>query len=126
MAKRSKTKVYVSKKQIVDIEEFMRLYIGKEYTWNLKLTHKNMELFLKEKGKALPKRVCFDSILKEDILTGNFIVVKDKASQILVYKNPRITLTELLIDLKMNYNEDDMQLRRNKVLENSKVLVKRR
>lgn len=126
MAKRSKTKVYVSKKQIVDIEEFMRLYIGKEYTWNLKLTHKNMELFLKEKGKPLPKRVCFDSILKEDILTGNFIVVKDKASQILVYKNPRITLTELLIDLKMNYNEDDMQLRRDKVLENSKVLVKRR
>ena len=46
MSKRNKTKLYVSKKQILDIKEFMDLYVGKEYTWSEQLTHNKMTEFL--------------------------------------------------------------------------------
>jgi Holliday junction resolvase len=40
MKKRKQTKLYASKKQILDIYEFMEIYVGKKYTWNEQLTHK--------------------------------------------------------------------------------------
>ena len=43
-------KVVVSEKQIVSIKEFMESYVGKEYTGNKKLTHREMQMFLYEKG----------------------------------------------------------------------------
>lgn len=128
MTKRKKTKVYVSKKQILDIHEFMEFYVGKEYTWDLKLTHNNMEWFLREKGKVPPKRVDFLDVDKERLLNGEFITVKDEEGKVLIYKNPRITLTELLVELNMSYNEEVMNKKRENALSqvDEKVLVKRR
>ena len=128
MSKRNKTKVYVSKKQIVDIKEFMELYVGKTYTWNLKLTHTNMEWFLREKGKVPPRRVDFLDVDKEGLLNGDLITVKDEEGKVLIYKNPRITLTQLQVELNMFYNEEEMNIRRKNALASveEKVLVKRR
>ena len=128
MSKRKNTKVYVSKKQIIDIKEFMELYVGKAYTWNLKLTHNNMEWFLREKGKVPPRRVDFIEVDKENLLNGNLVTVKDEEGKILIYKNPRITLTQLQVELNKFYNEDEMKLRRENALASveGKVLVKRR
>lgn len=128
MSKRSKAKVYVSKKQIVDIKEFIELYVGKAYTWSLKLTHNNMEWFLREKGKVPPRRVDFEDVDKENLLNGNLITVKDEEGKVLIYKNPRITLTQLQEELNMFYNEEEMKKRIENALASveEKVLVKRR
>ena len=84
------SKVFVSKKQIISIEEFMENYIGKQYDGDNKLTHREMMLYLYEKGLKVPRKVSFDIVRKETILNGTYIVVKDNASQVLIYENPRL------------------------------------
>lgn len=100
------TKVVVSSKQIIKIDEFMRNYIGKEYSWNGKITHRQMELFLIEKHISIPKRVSFDLVSKESLLKGDYIAVKDEKNQTLIYENPRkYSLNSLLSELHTRENE---------------------
>lgn len=100
------TKVVVSGRQIIKIEEFMRSYIGKEYSWKAKLTHRQMELFLIEKHISVPKKVKFELVSKESLLRGDYIAVKDEKNQILIYENPRkYSLDRLLSELHTRENE---------------------
>lgn len=99
------SKVFVSKKQIISIEEFMENYIGKQYDGDNKLTHREMMLYLYEKGLKVPRKVSFDIVRKETILNGTYIVVKDNASQVLIYENPRLkSLDSLLEELRSKAN----------------------
>lgn len=109
-------KVFISEKQIVSIEEFMANYIGKEYSWTDKLTHNKMYEFLMEKGIDIPKKVNFEKVRKEDFLTGNIIAVKDRASKIIIYKNPRTNLNTLLYELQTMENKKRMKKVRNELL----------
>lgn len=110
------SKILISEKQIVNIEEFMENYVGKEYTWSDKLTHNKMVEYLLDKGISVPQRMSFDSVRKEDFLNGNIIAVKDKASKIIIYKNPRISLNTLLYELQSKENIKRMKKVRNEIL----------
>lgn len=98
-------KMVVSEKQIISIREFMENYLGIKYTRDNKLTHVEMLMFLRDKGNDIPERVNFDKIKKEQLLTGDFLAVKDEASKILFYKNPiNVKLKNLLSELKSQAN----------------------
>ena len=98
-------KMVVSEKQIISIGEFMENYLGIKYTRDNKLTHVEMLMFLRDKGNDIPERVNFDKIKKEQLLTGDFLAVKDEASKILFYKNPiNMKLKNLLSELKSQAN----------------------
>lgn len=109
-------KVLISEKQIVSIEEFMENYVGKTYTWSDKLTHNKMVEYLLDKGISVPQRMSFDNVRKEDFLNGNIVVVKDKASKIIIYKNPRMNLNTLLYELQSKENIKRMKQVRNEIL----------
>ena len=111
------TKVIVSGKQIIKISEFMRNYLGKEYTWSGKITHKQMEMFLLEKNTKVPKKVSFNLVSKEAILKGDYIAVKDESSRILIYENPRKhSLDSLLSELHSSENLKKMKQARKQIL----------
>lgn len=111
------TKVVVSKKQIISIDEFMNQYIGKEYDGNGKLTHKEMNRFLMEKGISIPERVNFNMVHKEDLLNGTYIVVKDHHSQTLIYRNPKnYSLSGLLQELNSSQNLQRIEKVRKQIL----------
>ncbi len=109
-------KVFVSEKQIVSIDEFMNSYLGIKYDRKEKLTHRNMECFLYEKGRTIPKRVSFDTVTKEKLLTGDYITVKDEANKILIYKNPRKSLDMLCAELNTERNKKIIKQKRKEVL----------
>lgn len=109
-------KVIVSGKQIVSIEEFMVNYLGVVYDKG-KLTHRDMCMYLMEKGKKIPDRVNFNNVNKESLLNGTYIVVKDKNSQILIYKNPRCnSLESLLQELQSSANLNNLKKVRRQLL----------
>lgn len=112
-------KVEVSEKQIVSIKEFMESYVGKGYTGNSKLTHREMQMFLYEKGQYIPERVSFDRVRQEQLLTGEYLAVKDESSQIIFYKNPkRLNFKSLLSELSSKANiEKTKQARRHNLIE---------
>lgn len=111
------TKVVISEKQIINIDEFMNQYIGKEYDGNSKLTHKEMNRFLVEKGICPPKKVNFNLVHKEDFLNGTYIVVKDHNSQILIYKNPKnYSFSSLLQELNSPQNLKRVEKTRKQIL----------
>ncbi len=98
------TKVIISKKQILNIQEFMANYIGKVYDKEKKLTHNEMYEYLMEKGIPIPKRANYDYVDKESLLKGTYLIVKDETSQIIIYKNPRMDLEVLLEQLQVQNN----------------------
>lgn len=110
------TKVVVSEKQIVKINEFMDNYLGIKYDGDEKLTHRNMEYYLYDKGHKSPKRISFDKVTKEKLLTGEYIVVKDEANQILIYKNPRKSLDLLYSELNSIVNKEMIKNKREEYL----------
>lgn len=95
------TKVMISKKYIISIEQFMENYLSIRYTGNSKLTHNEMNNYLLEKGRKIPVRESFKRVDKEKILTGNVIAVKDKNCQVIIYQNPiNKSFESLLEELK--------------------------
>ena len=76
----------ISKKQIVEIREFIRNYYSLECNWKGKLSHERMEEFLGMKGKYAV-RVKIDSIKKENILCGSCVFVRDEEGQVIPYQN---------------------------------------
>lgn len=95
------TKIFTSKKNIISIEEFMELYIGCRYDGSLKLTHSVMQDYLFENDYEPVKRVKFNSISKEGILKGEYVIVKDNNNQLLIYLNPKFkSFDTLLSELK--------------------------
>ena len=110
------TKVNVSEKQIVSINEFMDSYLGIKYDKKEKLTHRTMEYFLFEKGRIVPKRVSFDTVTKEKLLTGDYITVKDEVNKIIIYKNPRKSLDMLCAELNTEKNRKIIKQKRKEIL----------
>lgn len=93
-------KLFMGKKQIIGIKEFLQNYYDMIYTGQNKLTHYEMNMFLSEKGEIIPFRCDFRNVDKESILKGNVIAVKDAAGQVLIYKNPRrVNFDDLLAEL---------------------------
>ena len=107
----AKAKVEISETQIVDINEFMNNYVGIIYEWNDKLTHDNMIDFLLTKNKRL-KKVVFDDVSKEKLLTGEQIVVQDAVNKILIYENPRMELDALLEELHSISKKERKEIRK--------------
>ena len=72
---------------------------------------------------------------KEDLLNGNYLVVKDEVGQTMIYENPRRSLVKLQVELNMSYNEEEMEKRRKFALdsyydelensEKQKILIKK-
>lgn len=108
----------VSKNYIVPIDEFMVNYLDIIYNYNEKLTHKEMQLFLLEKGKVCPERISTKSIKNEDILTGKYILVKDEVNRIIAYQNPQslelFRINKLLKSLC--HDQEELERRRQKKL----------
>ena len=109
-------KVIVSEKQIVSIEEFMNNFLGIKYDRDEKLTHRSMEEFLYDKGKNIPRKVSFNDVTKEKLLTGDYIVVKDESNKIIIYKNPRKSLDMLYRELSSAQNKKTMKKNRKEIL----------
>ena len=96
----------VSKKYIINIDEFMENYLGKVYNGNSKLTHNEMCIYLKSKDISIPNKVSFKCIKNEDILNGSILCVKDEENKIIIYRNPKlIDLNVLLNELKSEKNK---------------------
>jgi acylphosphatase len=117
------TKLFMSKKQIIKIDEFLQNYYGISYNRNNKLTHHEMNLFLSEKGKRIPKKAIFKNIQKESILNGSVIAVKDQEGQILIYVNPiRENLEDLLNELKKDSVKEKLkEVKKQIISETEKV-----
>lgn len=110
-------KLFVSKKDIIFIQEFMTNYIGKEYDGNERLTHHVMGMYLYEKGLTMVKTVNFADVRKTDLLTGKYIVVRDENHQVLVYENPKNHSLELLLnELTFQNKKRNLEKIRNTIL----------
>lgn len=105
----------VSKKYILDIKEYMVNFLNIHYTGYNKLTHKEMNIFLREKNRYTPDRVSFSKIKKEDILRGRCLLVKDELNQIIPYSNPR-NLERLMSELLVFQRVQDVDERRSEIL----------
>lgn len=111
------TKVFVSEKQIISIEEFMNNYLQKPYDGKEKLTHHVMEMYLMDKCIAKPNRANFKNIKKEELAKGNYICVKDNNNQVLIYKNPRSNIFEsLLLEINSSANKRKLEQIRASIL----------
>lgn len=109
------TKLFISKKQIIKMNEFLENYVNIKYDSKEKMTHRNVNLFLSEKGIYL-RKVNFDKITNEDLLNGNIIAVKDENNQNIVYQNPRKDLTTLYEELSTSFNKYRVKVARKEVL----------
>lgn len=111
------TKVMISEKQVVRIQEFMLNYIGISVQ-EKKLSHDEVVSILIEKGIPIPKKVSFNVINKEALLKGDYVLVKDKNCQILAYQNPMSFYSNaLLFELRSKFNLEKVKKARRKFLE---------
>lgn len=92
---------FISKKQEIDIREFLSNYCSLRCDWKGKLTHKRMREFLMEKGRYL-SRGKIGEITKEQKLTGEYLYVVDEVGQIIPYKNPGMELRRLKVSLMLS------------------------
>lgn len=100
-----KSKLFTSKKNIINIREYLYSTYGIEYTWEGKLTHLTLRGYLKEKDESLPIRISFDKVDNEEILRGECYLVKDEEGKILAYRskcNFNRLLNELQKEIKKN------------------------
>lgn len=84
----------VSAKGTVTTREFIEDYVGLECDLKGWISHERMEEFVVSQGKPRPRRVNIDFVSREDILRGNFILVrseggrKRRTATLLPYRNP--------------------------------------
>lgn len=110
-------KLFASKKYIISIEEFMDNYVGKHYDGKEKLTHRVMSMYLHE--KCLPRllQMRISSVTTSDILTGRYLLVRDKNNQVLVYRNPaQHNLNCLLDEINASHNPEKLETIRDSIL----------
>ena len=110
------TKVFISERQVVSIKEFMEFYVGKKYDWHDKLTHNLMSYYLREKGYFNIERTSFNDVSKEKILTGEILAVRDEVNKIIFYKNPRLSLDNILKELNRPNNVKKRKEKRKEIL----------
>ena len=104
---------YVSKKQLVNMREFLENYCSLTCNWKGKMTHKRMLEFLAENGKYVVRGI-IGEITDEEKLTGKYLYVKDETGQIIPYKNPTMDIIRLRNSLITNTNKERLnQIRLN-------------
>ena len=103
-----------SEKNIIDIREYMSIYLRETYTWNGKLTHKKLNEFLEAKRCIVPHRISFSEIQNEDLLKGYFYLVKDEVGKIVPYVGNPLDLKGILKDMKKD--KKLLEDRRRKIL----------
>ena len=120
----------ISTNDTIGIREFMEEYLNVDYTEKGHLTHKKMRIFLLDHSKSLPTRVSFDSITKEDIISGRILLVraeekvlgnhhsKSKDMKVIAYKNP-LRIGNAFT--KLNKDKEALKLIREKLLSESIV-----
>ena len=114
----------VSKKYIINIYKFMENFLGIKYTGKNKLTHKEMNIFLWEKGKKAPSTINVDKIKREDILKGNCLMVVDCCGRIIPYDNP-IRIETMMPLLQAERKHHDFSKRREDILKQKPKIKKR-
>lgn len=102
----------ISQRYIIGIKEFLNNYIlSKKDFENEKIgksvrTHNQMNLCLFENGYSVPDRVKLKEVSKNDILSGEVIIVMDKTGQVIAYRNPkRVNITLLEQELNSVQNK---------------------
>lgn len=119
----------ISMNNTIGIREFMEVYLNVPYEDEGHLTHEKMIKYLEEKGKRLPTRVWFDDITEEDIMCGNYLLIraekktnksnhyKAKKTKVIPYVNP-LKKGELFTRARVSEKHEKEALRqlRNKVL----------
>lgn len=112
-----------SEKYIIGIYDFINNYVllnGKEYDGLYKLTHKELGIYLSEKGYSKPDRVSFRKVKNSDILIGEILLVRDEVGQIIAYRNPKVKNLDLLLkELKSKENKKNILKRRREILKES-------
>ena len=106
----------VSRKNILEIREFMWNFLNLKYDGKLKLTHEEFSNYLIMKGKTHLKHDNFKKIKKEDILNGTYILVRDDVGKIIPYEMP-INLSMLCNQIKQNEEKLKRDLVRKRYLE---------
>ncbi len=113
---------FVSKKQIIEIEEFMEIYVGKKYDGEYKLTHSEMKIYMEMKHMPRLDRISFNKLDKNDISNGTYILVRDKVGKIIPYLNPkRISCNSLLEELHSEKNMKKLRQARAKILKSMEL-----
>ena len=119
-----------SEKYIIGIHDFINNYVlanGKEYDGIYKLTHKELGIYLSEKGYSTPDRISFRKVKNSDILMGEILLVKDETGQVIAYRNPKLKNLDLLLkELKSKENKKNMLKRRREILKESGYIETRR
>ena len=103
---------YVSKKQLVNMREFLENYCSLTCNWKGKMTHKRMREFLMENGKHVMRGI-IGEITDEEKLTGKYLYVRDETGQIIPYKNPTMDIIRLKNSLITSNKEQLNQIRLN-------------
>ena len=106
----------VSRKNILEIREFMWNFLNLKYDGKLKLTHEEFSNYLIMKGKTHLTHANFKKIKKEDILNGTYILVRDDVGKIIPYERP-INLSMLCNQIKQNEEKLKRDLIRKRYLE---------
>lgn len=107
----------ISKKNILEIREFMKNFLNLEYDGKVKLTHEELNNYLTSKKMFHVNHINFNKIKKIDILNGTYILVRDDIGKIIPYQRPTISLKSMLEQIKSQKNTITAKLIRKKYLE---------
>lgn len=84
----------ISAKYIITTREYIENYLGIPCNLRGYISHERMEEFVMEKGKRMPFSINFKYIDIEDILRGNYVMVRSEGSKkkknapLRIYPNP--------------------------------------
>ncbi len=124
----SKNKTMISLKQTIEIREFMSTYLNVEYEGEEKrITHYEMNKYLREKGYKLPIKVSFSKINKQKLSDGTYVLVREetkkkKKGKVIPYENPLLlSFGKLLNELQREKNYDKLRAIRESILEENNL-----
>lgn len=95
-------KKQIKKQDHVSMEKFLRNYVGikneKVLEWLINLTHREIKEICDEVYLLDLTRISFESVTKEDLKTGEVILVLDKDSNPAPYVNPSQNELDVIMD----------------------------
>ena len=118
----SKKATFISKREIVMINEFLNCYINRDnnknlkYKWPKKLTHDVLREFLLVKGVSNPVRGVFNQIKQDDYLTYKYLLVSDELGKVIPYLNPVYSVENIKKNIDREAKKIDLKEIREKLL----------
>ncbi len=76
----------ISVKNTIGIREYMNYYLEVPYLNDERLTHDKMKDYLEEKGYPVPRSIAFSKITTEDVVKGNYLLVREETKKVKVLK----------------------------------------